>query len=337
MSSDHEQPREVGPGAIRRRTRQRTQPEEVHVRVPVAFNQHLKCGDAAFVLVELLRSVLFMRGQLPMPAHELLSVRHLGGVRRRGCDQTLPKLAILSDGQALLSRASTASTVSGGDGDDTRGCRTAAGGRKPGRRAKSKRPLAKAPAHRRARKLVAVLEEITLAVEEAFADASRNGRPVLEALILLGASHLSPREVYTVMFAEPSSDGSSGNGGGVQGRSGLAEAYARKLVRSMVGAMSSVNLRGLGPSRVHLFLRIADTPAPEAPNLATPAAITPHVRVSVLPTIPADPSPTSDMRFQEKLHAAPATSARSGAAVAHLSPLPGFKIRVSRSRPAPKV
>lgn len=48
-------------------------------------------------------------------------------------------------------------------------------------------------AHRRARKLVGVLEEITSAVEEAFADAASKGRPVLEALILLGASHLSPR------------------------------------------------------------------------------------------------------------------------------------------------
>ena len=38
-----------------------------------------------------------------------------------------------------------------------------------------------------------VLEEIALALEEAFADAAVKGRPVLEALVLLGASHLSPR------------------------------------------------------------------------------------------------------------------------------------------------
>lgn len=48
-------------------------------------------------------------------------------------------------------------------------------------------------AHRRARKCVGVLEEAALALEEAFADAAAKGRPVLEALVLLGASHLSPR------------------------------------------------------------------------------------------------------------------------------------------------
>jgi len=40
---------------------------------------------------------------------------------------------------------------------------------------------------------VGTMEETALALEEAFSDAAGKGRPVLEALILLGASHLSPR------------------------------------------------------------------------------------------------------------------------------------------------
>lgn len=48
-------------------------------------------------------------------------------------------------------------------------------------------------AHRRARKCVGALEEAALALEEAFADAAGKRRPVLEAVVLLGASHLSPK------------------------------------------------------------------------------------------------------------------------------------------------
>lgn len=53
-------------------------------------------------------------------------------------------------------------------------------------------------------------------------------------------------------------------------------------VRSIVGAMSSVNLRGLGPCRVHVFLRIADAPGQDPCTTTTNAAPSPRVRGSIL-------------------------------------------------------
>ncbi|CAM9228263.1 unnamed protein product, partial [Pylaiella littoralis] len=278
--------------------RQRPDPHGVLVTVPVAFNRYLGCGDAAFVLAEVLRHVLFMRGQLPMPYHQLLQASKasvLDEREERDHDAREKELAAAAEAAAAAAaRVSAVTGGGGGGGGSTAGpgdvCLASAAAvtssKRRSTRVKSGRPLARTPAHRRARKGLGALDETTRAMEEAFADAAGRGRPVLEALILFGASHLSPsREIYSVTFTQPFPDeGSSksedvlqggeqggdanttrsdggGGTGSVQGKSSLADAYSRKLVRTVVGEMSSVDFRGLGSCRVHIFLRVADAPA----------------------------------------------------------------------------
>eukprot|EP00752_Nemacystus_decipiens_P004631 g4226.t1 len=307
----------------------------------------------------MLRHTLFVRGQLPMPYHQLLkvldereehdSIAQQKAAAAAAAASTTPAAAARISGD--VGAVNEGAEVGGGGGGrggrgGPRGAATA-GGRSRGTRAKSRRPLAKASAHRRARKCVGVLEETALVLEEAFADATGKGRPVLEALVLFGASHLSPREIYSVTFAEPSPNGSpTGEGnrgrGGVQGKSSLAEAYSRKLVRSVVGEMSSVAFRGLGSCRVHLLLRVADAPVFANPNAnaATGSSSSSNNGRGSGTKTPNDdgtnaarlPHPTLALSC-----APPSTPLAATTALQHLVPRPGFKIRVSRSRPAPKV
>eukprot|EP00904_Undaria_pinnatifida_P000272 jgi/Undpi1/10245/HiC_scaffold_28.g12698.m1 len=268
--------------------RQRQRAEGVKLSVPVAFSKHLNPEDAAFLLAEVLRHVLFIRGQLPMPYRQLLKTLEEREERDRVAAE-----------EAAAARVSQ--EAGAGEGEAGSRLRSAAFSKK---RVKGGRSLARAPAHRRARKALTALEETTASIEQAFADAARKNRPVLEALILLGASHLSPREIYSVIFPGASagvcgdlagvcagrSDGGSGRG--ARGKISV-DACSRKLVRCLVGGMSGVTFRGLGSCRVHIFLRIADAPVRDL-----------HV-----------------------LHAIPAASAN----------LASTEVRVSRSRPAPKV
>ncbi|CBJ29078.1 hypothetical protein Esi_0134_0007 [Ectocarpus siliculosus] len=262
--------RRAVPGRKSGLARKRQHPEQLEVTVPVVFKQHLRSGDAAHVVIEVLRHVLFMRGQLPMPFQQLVKVLD-EREERDEVDRQQKSAAAAAAAAALAAREGRGRTREGGDALGSGLTETV--GRRRSKKAKSGRPLAKAPPHRRARKSLRALAETTLAVEEAFADAARKGRPVLEALVLLGASHLSPRKIYSVTFTGSSLDESSeskdtatrntASGGDVRGKSNLADAYSRTLVRSMVGKMSSMPLRGLGSCRVHLFLRIAEGPVPD--------------------------------------------------------------------------
>lgn len=47
------------------------------------------------------------------------------------------------------------------------------------------------------------------------------------------------REVYSVIFTESSPEGNSESGGEVRGKSNLADAYARKLVREIRNAVDN--------------------------------------------------------------------------------------------------
>ncbi|CAM9617016.1 unnamed protein product, partial [Ectocarpus fasciculatus] len=328
-------------------TRKRQHPEQLEVTVPVVFKQHLGSGDAAHVVIEVLRHVLFMRGQLPMPFQQLGQVlderEERDEVNRQ---QKSAAAAAAAAAAALAAREETG--IPREEGDALGGGRRPTGtvGRRRSKKAKSGRPLAKAPPHRRARKFLRALAETTVAVEEAFKDAARKGRPVLEALVLLGASHLSPREIYSVTFTRAPPDKGSesmdtatrnaASGGDVRGKSSLADAYSRTLVRSMVGKMSSVPLRGLGSCRVHLFLRIAEGPVQDL-YTAVPVANEAMVAASSPLTAETMASTASTRSSVNRGGSNSTGSPSANSIVQRLTPRPGFKIRISRSRPAPKV
>ncbi|CAN0324681.1 unnamed protein product, partial [Ectocarpus sp. 12 AP-2014] len=336
--------RRAVPGRKSGLARKRQHPEQLEVTVPVVFKQHLGSGDAAHVVIEVLRHVLFMRGQLPMPFQQLVKVLDEREERDEvDRQQKSTAAAAAAAAAALAAREGRGRTREGGDALGS-GLTGTVGRRSM--KAKSGRPLAKAPPHRRARKSLRALAETTLAVEEAFADAARKGRPVLEALVLLGASHLSPREIYSVTFGGSSPEEGSeskdnarrntASGGDVRGKSSLADAYSRTLVRSMVGKMSSMPLRGLGSCRVHLFLRIAEGPVQDL-RTAVPVANETMVEASSTLTSKTMAS-TASTRRSVNSGGSSSTGPPSGNSIVQcLTPRPGFKIRTSRSRPAPKV
>ncbi|CAM9143651.1 unnamed protein product [Ectocarpus sp. 13 AM-2016] len=337
--------RRAVPGRKSGLPRKREHPEQLEVTVPVVFKQHLGSGDAAHVVIEVLRHVLFMRGQLPMPFQQLVKVLD----EREGRDEVNRQQKSTAAAAAAAAAALAAREVRGRtrEGGDALGSGlTGTVGRRRSKKAKSGRPLAKAPPHRRARKSLRALAETTLAVEEAFADAARKGRPVLEALVLLGASHLSPREIYSVTFTRSSpDDGSeikgtarrnSASGGHVRGKSSLADAYSRTLVRSMVGKMSSMPLPGLGSCRVHLFLRIAEGPVQD---IRTAVQVANETMVEASSTLTSKTmASTASTRSSVNSGGSSSTGPPPGnSIVQRLTPRPGFKIRISRTRPAPKV
>ncbi|CAM9135559.1 unnamed protein product, partial [Ectocarpus sp. 12 AP-2014] len=336
--------RRAVPGRKSGLARKRQHPEQLEVTVPVVFKQHLGSGDAAHVVIEVLRHVLFMRGQLPMPFQQLVKVLDEREERDEVNRQQKSTAAAAAAAAALAAREGRSGTREGGDALGSG--LTGTVGRSWSKKARSGRPLAKAPPHRRARKSWRALAETTLAVEEAFADAARKGRPVLEALVLLGASHLSPREIYSVTFTGSSPDEGSeskdtarrntASGGDVRGKSSLADAYSRTLVRSMVGKMSSMPLQRLGSCRVHLFLRIAEGPVQD---LCTAAPVANETMVEDSSTLTSKTmASTASTRSSVNSGGRSSTGPPSGnSIVQRLTPRPGFKIRISRSRPAPKV
>ncbi|CAM9236608.1 unnamed protein product, partial [Laminaria digitata] len=327
-----------------RQRRQRQRAEGIHLSVPVAFGKQLTPEDSAFLLAEVLRHVLFIRGQLPMPSRQLLKASHATPCwpKREERDK------VAAEEAAAVAAARVSQEVGTGEGGSSSGLRPAAPLSR--KKAKGGRSLARATAHRRARKTLSALEETTANIDQAFADAASKETPVLEALVLLGASHLSPREIYSVTFPEYSAGAcgnlagvgvgrnDGGNGGGAR-RKISADACSRKLVRCLVGGMSGVTFRGLGSCRVHIFLRLGDAPARDLHAVrAVPAA-------SAVPVGAEDTTRSgSRMRGNNPTHASAGFPHGGGSqAPPHtptfirLTPRPGFKIRVSRSRPAPKV
>ncbi|CAM9507728.1 unnamed protein product [Discosporangium mesarthrocarpum] len=216
------------------------------------------------------------------------------------------------ENQDLLQQEGRLDDEGGGNRRGKNGRRS--GGRAHGHGAKGRRLLSRVTAHRRARKTLSALTELSECIKEVFVSAANEGRPVEEALILLGASHLSPREIYSVSFpscppaaaddiSPPRLSGSPVTSNqGVEGEvksPSQGDACARKLVRAIIGGTAGINLGELPPSRVHIYLRL---PPPQPCGDDSDASVSPRQPVVLSP---------------------------------HLRPQPGFRLRGSRLRPPP--
>ncbi|CAM9411505.1 unnamed protein product [Choristocarpus tenellus] len=131
---------------------------------------------------------MFARGQLPMPFKQLAQVledrEHQDQLREEGLEY--------AGGNHSGNRQNNRT-------EQARGCR----------RTRGKRLLSSVAAHRRARKALCTISEASICLEHAFQVSLEVGRPVEQALILLGTSYLSPKEIYSISFPSATSDISS--------------------------------------------------------------------------------------------------------------------------------